>query len=183
MPRGKHTGLTISVYKALRAEGLNRQQIAEKLNLNPTSVSKFTMRHKKELEAEGVNVSYSGKPPAAEMSSDTIDQLLKMNLALTDQIKKIVKDLKGAGPKEAIKLTEVLIKCLSEARQQHLALENVKSALNDQKTIFQFFQGVVDAISAEVPKDARLKIFNRILALRNAFAETPEIQAATKAGE
>ncbi len=162
MGRGKSTNLDVATYRELKGQGLSRQAIAERLGLDPTAISKFVSRHRKELEEAGVDVSYSGKPPDAEMGSDTIDQLLKMNLALTNQIERIAKDIEKASPKEATKLIEVLVKCLSESRQQHLALQNIKSILNDQKTIFEFFSGVTDAICAEVPKDIRLRIFGRI---------------------
>ncbi len=169
MPRGKKSQLSVEVYRQLRAEGLSRAGIAEKLGLDPTAISKWTARHKKELETASVDSSYTTKSKAPDINPDAIAMLIEHANGLKKQIDCVQAEIdKGT---QATKNREVLIKLTQEYRQITVAIAGISDKLDDRRVMFGLWKKVMRVLEEKLPAPLRSEVVQALWEINNPYVE------------
>ncbi len=172
MPRGKKSRLSVEVYRQLKAEGLSRAGIAEKLGLDPTAISKWTARHKQELESASVDTSYATKPKAPEIDPDSVDILLKHSMHLQEQIDKMLGRIDKSSGSEQAKNIELLIKLSQENRQILVGIAGIQDKLDDRRVMFGLWKSVIRVLGDKLPIKLRDEVVQALWEINSPYVET-----------
>ncbi len=171
MSRGKKSQLTVEVYRQLKAEGLNRGEIATRLGLTDTAISKFTARHKKELEMASVDSSYTTKPKAPDINPDATAMLIEHANGLKKQIDAVQTEIDKGGT-QATKNREVLIKLTQEYRQITVAIAGISDKLDDRRVMFGLWKNVMKVLEEKLPTKLRDEVVQALWQIASPYIET-----------
>jgi predicted transcriptional regulator len=162
--------------KQLLDQGMKPWEIANRLQVGRPAISKAMKKY-----CLGKKSSFSGSETSVQnidepVEADLNKTLVKMLIDSIKELKTIVAELSVAKLSEKGKLRDTYTKLSQEVRQQIRDLNTLTEKFNEREVIFEFFSGVANAIREEVPPDIRKKVFNRILALRNAYLKMNEVK-------
>ncbi len=169
MPKGKTTNLTVESYRALKAEGLNRGQIASRIGVSDTAVSKFVSRHRKELNEAGVDTGYAIKSKAPAMNTDSMAMLVEHADGLKKQIEAVQAEIDRGT--QATKNREVLIKLVQEYRQITVAIAGIQDKLDDRRVMFDLWKKVIRILEEKLPGKLRDEVVQTLWDIRNPYIE------------
>ena len=141
--------ISIIQLEQLVREGNGVSQIAKKLNVTKSAVSKAL---KKLNVAVSKDVALRSAPEVVEKKLDAMAQLININELINNELNYIEENIKTASTKERKELQDQKLKHVAEVRKQLGLLLNIAQTFYSVEEIKQFQEIVIKAIGSVSPE-------------------------------